>query len=256
MHPLTVATNAEPFLFKGGSRGCLVLHGFTGTPSDVRGLGRSLAQRGYTVLGPRLAHHATHPSDMTRSRWHDWYLSALDGWHMLRTECDEVAVIGLSAGGMTALFMAAREPVSAVVSISAPMMPLTDWRMRFTRLIANVMPFLPKDDPGEVPDSDRVYTAYPVWPVGALTELQAYLRVADASLGEVTAPALLLHGREDDVAPPENLTYIAERIGSARIETQWIDVAEHVITDGARKEEVFARVGAFLGEIMPAELSP
>jgi carboxylesterase len=253
MHPLKLATDAEPFLYKGGPQGCLILHGFTGTPHDVHALGLHLAGRGYTVLGPRLAHHATHPSDMTRSRWHDWYLSALDGWHMLRTQCSQVTVIGLSAGGVTALFMAAREPVAAVISISAPMMPLSDWRVRFTRLIAGVMPFFPKEDPGEMPDSQRLYTAYPVWPVGAVTELQAYLREADAALPEVNAPALLLHGREDEVAPPENLTYIYDRLGSAQKEKVWIDVNEHVITDGVRKEVVFQHVTHFLAEVMPPE---
>ena len=51
-----------------------------------------------------------------------------------------------------------------------------------TRLIAGVLPFFPKEDPGDVAESERLYTAYPVWPVGALTELQAYMREADAAL--------------------------------------------------------------------------
>lgn len=246
MRPLTLATGAEPFLFRGGPRGCLLIHGFTGTPYDVRRMGRHLADQGYTVLGPRLAHHATHPSDMKRSHWHDWYLSALDGWHMLRTECAQVAVMGLSAGGATALLMAAREPVAAVVSISAPMLPNHDWRMRFTRYLSGVMPYFPKQDPGADPETERIYTSYPVWPVGALTELQEYLRIVDAALPDIQAPALIIHGSGDDVAPVENLDHIYERVGSETKERVLIEVDEHVITDGRRKEEVFGTVSRFL----------
>ena len=92
----------EPFFGLGdgtnGSVGCLLIHGFTGTPFEMRGLGEWLAGEGYTVLGPRLTHHGTTAADMNRSRWWDWYYSALDGWHLLNQICDEVVVVGLSMG--------------------------------------------------------------------------------------------------------------------------------------------------------------
>ena len=97
MRPLTLASGAEPFFFRRGPQACLLIHGFTGTPYDMLRLGRYLADQGYTVMGPRLAHHATHPNDMKRSHWHDWYLSALDGWHMLRSECEQVPERPLAA---------------------------------------------------------------------------------------------------------------------------------------------------------------
>ncbi len=43
--------------------GCLLLHGFTGTPKEMRMLGDSLASDGHTVLAPRLFGHATDPED-------------------------------------------------------------------------------------------------------------------------------------------------------------------------------------------------
>ena len=42
---------------RGGPRGVLCLHGFTGTPFEVRPLAEALAGRGYTVLAPVLAGH-------------------------------------------------------------------------------------------------------------------------------------------------------------------------------------------------------
>jgi carboxylesterase len=151
--------------------------------------------------------------------------------------------------------MAAREPVAAVVSISAPMLPNHDWRMRFTRYLSAVLPFFPKQDPGANPETERIYTGYPVWPVGALTELQEYLRIVDAALPEIRVPALIMHGSGDDVAPVENLNHIFDRVGSPEKEKVLIEIDEHVITDGRRKADVFAAVGRFLAANMDSGAS-
>ncbi len=70
-YPRLIPT-AEPFVFPGGPVGCLLVHGFTGTPKEMRWLGEYLAGQGHTVLGVRLAGHATQPEDMIRARWWDW----------------------------------------------------------------------------------------------------------------------------------------------------------------------------------------
>ena len=249
MRPLTFATGCAPFLFRGGPVGCLLIHGLTGTPHDMRRLGEHLAARGYTVLGPRLTHHATHPEDMNRSAWHDWYLAALDGWQMLDMLCEQVVVVGVSAGGVTALLLASREAVSGVVSIAAPMMPMTDWRVRLARTVSSVLPFVPKSDPGEQLESERLYTSYPVWPTNAVVELTDYLRHVNAALPAITAPALVMHATEDDTVPLENATYIYDRLGSAAKEKVIYEVAEHVLTDGSVTPDLFARVTAFVEKV-------
>ena len=53
----------------GGDVGCLVLHGFTATPSEVRWLAEHLAGQGHTVYAPRLAGHGTTPEALARTRW-------------------------------------------------------------------------------------------------------------------------------------------------------------------------------------------
>ena len=100
--PEIIAT-AEPFLFPGSRTGCLLIHGFTGTPKEMRWMGEYLAKEGYSVLGVRLAGHATRPEDMIRSRWTDWVTSVEGGYHILRGLADHIYLIGLSLGGSLAL---------------------------------------------------------------------------------------------------------------------------------------------------------
>jgi carboxylesterase len=77
-----IIPTAEPFFFQGNKIGCLLIHGFTGAPKEMRWLGEYLANQGYTVLGVRLAGHATRPEDMRRMNWEDWAVSVEDGYYL------------------------------------------------------------------------------------------------------------------------------------------------------------------------------
>ena len=50
----------QPFRLRGGVRGCLLIHGFAGTPPEMRGVGEFLAARGYDVMAPLAEQAITH----------------------------------------------------------------------------------------------------------------------------------------------------------------------------------------------------
>jgi carboxylesterase len=50
-----IVPDSEPFFLPGGTTGCLLLHGFTAMPGEMRQFGEHLAEKGFTVLGVRLA---------------------------------------------------------------------------------------------------------------------------------------------------------------------------------------------------------
>lgn len=249
---LNLLPGAEPFFFGGsgarGHIGCLLLHGFTGVPGDVHGLGEHLAGQGYTVYGPRLTHHGTDPSDLNRSEWHDWYLAALDGWHLLHGQCEQVLVMGLSMGGATALLLAARQPVVAVVSMAAPVYLYPDWRLPFARYIWHVYPFSQKRARPHLQEAAEQYAreSYHVNPIRGVAEVRDYLAVVEESLGDVKVPALLVHSRHDETVPPGNMEYIYQRLGSAHKEQVWLEQNAHVITESAQKQQLFALVSQFV----------
>src|SRR4029453_9505866 len=105
-----IIPTAESFFFLGdpSKPPCLLIHGFTGTPKEMRWMGEYLNQRGFTCLGVRLAGHATHPEDMIRSRYSDWIASVEDGYHTLWSMTDNIFLAGLSMGGILALLMSTR----------------------------------------------------------------------------------------------------------------------------------------------------
>lgn len=243
MFTLDLISGAEPFYFRGNDTGCLLLHGFTATPNEVRALGYYLGELGYTVLGPRLAHHGSIPDDMRRSRFHDWYLSALDGWHMLNSHCRQIVVAGLSMGGSLALLLAARQPVAGVVAMSAPVYLPPDPRLRLVRFYGRIRHFLPKPWWDESQRASR----YPVTPTLALHALGALLQQVQGALPQIEAPALLMHSRTDETVPPDNLQKIYAGLGSEQKEMVWWEDAEHVMTeDPQHQEAVCERVATFV----------
>lgn len=139
-----IIPTAEPFFFPGNSTGCLLVHGFTGTPKEMRWLGEFLAEQGYSVLAVRLAGHATRPEDMIRSHYQDWLASIEDGWNLLSGVSQQIFLIGLSMGGVLSLLSSTRLPAAGVVAMSTPYRLQRDWRLNFIRQIAWFMPYLRK----------------------------------------------------------------------------------------------------------------
>ncbi len=248
---------AEPFFWPRGARAVLLIHGFTATPQEMRFLGEHLAARGYTVLGVRLAGHATTPDDMARTTWRDWAASVEDGWHLLRSAGHErIAVVGLSLGGALALYHAARFPVAAVAALAAPyrlpdhpLMPLLPvlrwimpyWSKRFWRP--------PMVDPVRLPE---VHLSYPAYPTRSLLTFREFLEHLHGQLARVTAPALFVYATGDSVVPVAHMHLYARAIASAHKETVLQRVNRHVITLGANREEVFRAVGDFLDRVLAA----
>lgn len=250
-----VMPGAEPFYFKGTAAGCLLLHGFTATPQELRGLGEHLAACGYTVHAPRLPHHGTQPADLTRSRWWDWQLAAQDALLLLRAHCTHVAVIGLSLGGMLALQLAAEQSVAAVIALSTPYTIPADWRVALLRQISHVHPYMKKTSATASwvdPQALQRRVQYGVRPLRAMAEVVDYLRVLPELLPAVTAPALLIHSNADRAVTPADMQRICDRLGSRHKEMLLLARGDHVITEDVERAQVFAAVEKFLAQQMPA----
>ncbi len=259
-HSPLILPTAEPFFFPGdpqtrGHIGCLLCHGFTGTPKELRPLGSALHRQGYTVLGVRLAGHATDPEDMRRSTWRHWAASLEDGYHLLRGLTRHIVVMGLSMGGVLALYTAARLPVAGVVLMATPHHLPRDPRLPLLPLLSLLRPYDPKGPPQWV-DQEALeeLVTYPVTPTRSYLELHALLKEMHLSLPQVTAPALLIYSRQDPVVPASggHLEAIAAGLKRAAfVETHWLEGSGHILPADAQRERVAALASRFLRRILP-----
>ena len=242
---MAILHGAEPFLLPGGEKGVLLLHGFTGSPAEMRLLGEALHQEGYTVLAPRLPGHGTTVEEMAETRWPLWYGGAEDGYWLLRSVCSEVAVVGLSMGGLLALALSAQLPVWKTVSLSAPI-DLYDKRAHYVDMFRLFRTYAPKKR-RRFADVDDCYTvAYESTPLACVKSLLQLIRHVQRLLPQVQAPLLVMQGRREHTVRPRSALHIYEQSGSLQKELVWLEKSGHLVTLDIERELVFAQVKAFL----------
>ncbi|MDD4767405.1 MAG: alpha/beta hydrolase, partial [Desulfotomaculaceae bacterium] len=114
---IAVKHGVEQFYLPGGSTGCLLIHGFAGSPLEMLPLGQYLHGQGLTVSGVLLDGHGTRPADLRGKSSADWIGTAAAGLAQLQSSCAHVFLIGFSMGGAIALHLAANYRVDGVVTV-------------------------------------------------------------------------------------------------------------------------------------------
>ena len=225
----------------------LLIHGFTGLPAELLLLGTFLQERGFTVLGVRLAGHGTSEEDMSHMTDEDWMDSVRDGYAILSGLSEEISVVGHSMGGLFALLLATEEPIARVVSLAAPIVIAEERGIRFLPpREASVGIFVPKARrrlKGVPPVVNHTYRKMPLISVHEMLDV---IQRVKKFLPQVTAPTLILHSRQDHTAAPESAEYIYEHIASEEKEIHWLEGFGHLLPIEEGREEIFRRTAEFL----------
>jgi carboxylesterase len=252
-----ILPGAEPFFLPGGPHGVLLIHGFTGLPAEMLLLGQYLQERGFTVLGVRLAGHGTTAEDMSHMVWEDWLDSVRDGLAILGGACEDISVIGHSMGGLLALLVAADYTVSSVIPLAAPIFIAPERGIEFLpprnvslgvfipkarRLLKNVPP--------------AANHTYRTMPLISVHELVAGIEAVKPRLAEVQVPCLIMQGREDHTADPRSAVYIYNHIASSHKEIFWLEHAGHLLPLVDEREACFARAADFLQAVAAGDFAP
>ena len=243
-----VMPGAEPFLYEAGEMGCLMVHGFTSTPFEMRGLGRYLANRGITAGAGLLSGHGTSPADLQNVTWRDWHAAVDTQLDTMLVTCKRVYLVGLSLGGALSLYVAAQrgDEVAGVVAMSAPIFlprPLGFVLNRMRRRI----PYMKKRFRDiQDPIARANHVNYMSAPVDAIASLVEFLPLVRASLPQVKVPALIIRARRDHVVPPASSRYIYRRLGSQDKHLLTLDKGFHIVTVDRAREQVYAAIFDFI----------
>jgi carboxylesterase len=217
----------------------------------MRWMGESLNQRGYSVLGIRLSAHATHPEDMLRARWQDWFASVEDGWHLLSKSCQHTFLAGLSMGGVLCLLAATQFPAAGVIAMSTPYDTPEDPRLRYIKILRWLQPSVGKGPPDwHDPQAALDHVNYPSYPTRSILELRFLLAEMRLNLKNVKVPVLLIHSRQDQTVLPENMLSIYNALGTERKSMVWVEDSNHVITREPDRLLVFQAADDFIQQVV------
>lgn len=213
-------------------------------------MGEYLSSRGYSVLGIRLAGHATRPEDLIRTRRNDWLTTCEEGYHLLSCVADQIYVAGLSMGGILALIFGAQFQVKGIVAMSTPFTLPADPRLSFAQWLHWIKPEIPKSPPDwHNPDAALDHIDYPTYSTRAIAELRNLIIDMHTALPKIKSPTLLVQSRNDRTITPDSMDQIFSRLGCENKQTLWVNNSGHVVVREPDRRLIFDTVDRFICSI-------
>lgn len=237
----------KSFTFEGGNRAVLLLHGFTGSTKEVKRLGEYLQKRGYTCHAPMYSGHGVTPEELLETGPTDWWGDVVAGYHHLQDQgYTEIAVAGISLGGVFSLKVAATFPVKAVVSMCAPIKRsstdgLFDRLYNYAKIYKS---FEGKSREVIIEELELLKNTS-----NSFNGVQTFTENTCDELNSITSPTLVLQGSLDDAIYQESASFILEQVKTPDKELIWYEESGHIITTGKEKDKVCEDVYTFLNQV-------
>jgi carboxylesterase len=238
------------FLWPGTRCAALLIHGFPGTPAEMRSLGKIIHEAGWTAQGLLLPGFGADLPQLADHTADDWIAATVSALRQLRKDHETVVLIGYSMGGAVAINAALQERPDRLILI-APFWQLSGgWQGQLWPLLrlvfrsfkpfervdfsdpkarANIHKFIPGadlDDP-EVQQGLREYQV----PSRILDALRTVGLMAHHNANRLNVDGLILQGSADMVAKISTTRQLAERLGN-RFDYQEIQGDHLLVAEG------------------------
>jgi carboxylesterase len=214
----------EPFTLPGTSGGALLVHGFPGTPADMRPLAAALNSAGWAVRAPLLPGFGKDIATLPGRKMEDWAAAVREELRDLQGQHRRTLLVGHSMGGALALKIAAELQPDQLILL-APFWKINHPLWRLLPVLRIIFPsFKPFslmkvdfDDPaarkgigGFMPEADMsdpvVQDAVRNFaiPTGMLNQVRRAGLAGKHAVPRIKSSTLVLQGTKDDLVTPEN----------------------------------------------------
>jgi len=260
-----------------------LIHGVTGTPAEMKYVGRKLWQSGYDVYLPTLPGHCAKVRDLLRSNEQDWVEHVVKQLSFLRTRYTHVFAAGLSAGALLALKASTHVRLDGI-GVFSPTFFYDGWNVPRTKALLDMAigwfprplhyvffhfdgfpygikhPALQARLRAAYNPMNRLLNAfrkrprhyssealgYPVFFLKTLADLDRLYAVVAADLPKIIAPTLVLQASEDDFTSVRNSEFVLSQIASAEKKLVLLDDSYHVITVDRQRDVVAQELQEFI----------
>lgn len=248
-----ILKGGEPiFIKRSGEIICLLYHGWTSTPHEVRELSHYLASKGLSVKAPLLVGHGLAPQALKDVTYNDWLNQARREYKELRAHYKDIIIGGSSLGGNLALMLAAETKPKAVLSLGASIY------IRNIRIIKRVLPVVAKFKktfhkhyPKSVNMSlinKKVH--YWHYPSESLVEVVRSMDATNNILSSVDSPTLVMQSATDHILPRANAEDIYYRIVSPIKRLIFVPDSYHVFTIDNWRGWAFDEIYKFIKQVI------
>ncbi|MFH0935807.1 MAG: alpha/beta fold hydrolase [Candidatus Omnitrophota bacterium] len=267
------------FLKKDTDRAVLLIHGITGTPSEMGYLGRKIHKAGFSVLCNTLPRHCSSLGELRKVTWQEIADSCIRDLKKLKGQYRRVFVGGLSMGALMAIHLACKFPedVCGIIAL-APTLFYDGWSLHkgkiflrlawhipFLRNLINIRETWPyglkdeylrqhfarfyKNASASKFDKKTMLFGSPFFPISSLYQHSLLTELVKKELPAVRNPILILHAREDDMTSLKNAQFVLDNIGSLDKSLVVLEDSYHMITIDQEKDKVAQEIINFLSKI-------
>lgn len=226
---------------------CLLIHGFTSSPREMKNLGDYLRSNGCVVSIPTLPGHDSRPEALLGVRSEEWLRAIEHAYQEAASTSSQIFAIGQSMGAALALHLAANYPLHGVIAL-ATALRLPVWQKLSVYVFSPFIKWKCKSGGPDVRDKaagDRLQN-YGRYPAASLKELLRTMRQVRKELPKVTAPLLILHGRHDQTMSLANVDIVRKNVRSQEIKMEILENSSHILTVDFDHQRVFATVLSFV----------
>jgi carboxylesterase len=238
----------KPFTFEAGPRAVLLLHGFTGNSADVRMLGRYLEKKGYSSHAPHYKGHGVPPEELVHTGPEDWWQDVMNGYELLKSKgYEEIAVAGLSLGGVFSLKLGYTVPVKGIVPMCAPMYIKSE-EVMYKGVVDYAREF--KKFEGKPEEQiEKEIEEFKKTPMNTLKALQELIADVRENVDMIYSPTFVVQARHDHMINTDSANIIYDNVESDDKDIKWYEESGHVITLDKEKEQLHEDVYGFLEKL-------
>jgi carboxylesterase len=242
----------QPFEFGDGAATSLLIHGFPGTPAEMRSIGQALSEIGWRARGVLLPGFGPDIINLYRRGRKDWLSAAKSAWLNIREPSHPAVLIGYSMGAAVALNLIAAQPPDLLVLISpfwrlpgllSRLVPVAKWLMpeifpfkkadftdpKLRDQFQRIIPDVDLDDP-QVQDMIRTEFRLPLQTIDEILQLgkEAYQHAE-----QVDMPTLVIQGKNDSLVRPSDTIKLVQRLGINCVDYHELDGGHDLIQNGS-----------------------
>lgn len=222
---------------------CVLIHGFTGDPTELAPLRSALGALGYHVTSPSLAGHDGTFLGLRGTSANDWVESAAQPVRNA-LHIGPVHLVGFSMGALIVAIVASTEPVSSLTML-APAVHYAQPKLLLRQAHVFVKGCLQ-------PESDEAHyirqrpSGFLITPPSSIRQFRLIVRRAKQALHKVTVPTCIIQGDLDEIIHPKSSKYVYENVQSSYREIYHLPRSRHHVCLDVESDTVVDRVTAFL----------
>jgi carboxylesterase len=238
----------RPFTLGEGKRAVLLLHGFTGHTADVRMLGRYLEKRGYTCHAPLYKGHGVPPEQLVHTGPKDWWQDVMDGYEFLKKKGHkEIAVSGLSLGGVFSLKLGYNVPVKGIIPMCAPAYIKSE-EVMYEGILEYAREYKKHERKSEE-QINKEMEEFQKTPMQTLKALQDLIADVREHIDLIYAPLFVVQARHDKMINTNSAHIFYNEAESTMKEIKWYEESGHVITLDKERNQLHEDVYQFLEKL-------